>query len=213
MTAADFAHTPVANENRQVKARAIAAWCWDRGVGAGELAGYDPKVLGKIGRAAGVAAPSPETASVAVDLLDTKEEWAERHPDAPAAARAGLDRPDWLPAPRPVLVSVPTLPPVAEYVKPRGWDALAALGPLPREHDAPCHVCGAAPVVITLAHAHCAEHPPQPPTGDRPGQWGWGLNWTPTHATGKCPAGVCWCGRCGQCPKPARRRDHVGAVA
>lgn len=203
----DYAHTSTAERNRAVKARTIAAWCWDRGVTDTELAGLDARLIAKIGRAAGTNAPSGETALLAVKLLGDKAEWALDHPGHPAAASGGLDRPDWLPAPAPSLTVVPDPAPAPDvYVSPRGWDALVALGPLART-DAPCHVCRSAPVVLTPTASHCADHPPQP------GQWGHALNWEPRPVARACLAGACWCGRCAHYPKPPRRRDHLGVVA
>jgi hypothetical protein len=70
---------------------------------------------------------------------------------------------------------------------PRGWGALAALGPLP---DRVCSFCGRPAIVGTLDGWRCAGCPP---LEARRG-WGWALDWTPAPGR-SCPPGTCWCGR------------------
>ena len=216
MSGYDYAHNPVADANRSEKARALARWCWEHGITADELRDGDDRHVNKAARLAQINAPSPETVAAAAATLEAKEAWAAAHPTAPGADPGMLGRPDWWPpaGARPALTVVPDLPAddAAEWVKPRGWDALAALGPINRP-DAPCTECGAAPVVLTPKASHCAAHPPQP---GRPGHWGAHLNWTPDASTGKCATygrQSCYCGRCQHHPRPESARGASLAVA
>lgn len=121
-------------------------------------------------RHAGPLLPPPPSRRVRpVDLLPYAE--------APALVTSGA---------RPVLPGEPAPP-----GRPRGWDALVALGPL--DPPRPCRWCGEPAVVGTLNGWRCAEHPPV--RGDVRGDWGWGLDWTPKPGR-SCPATGCWCGRC-----------------
>lgn len=194
----DYAHTLTADRNRDAKARALASWCWDRGITPTDLGDADPATLARAARDADVNPPSAETLNLVVDLLEQMAAWADAHPDNDRAQGGTIDRPSWWVG-RPALAIVRDAPArTAGCDVPRGLDQLAALGPIPRD-DAPCIECGLPAVVIVLDTARCGHHPPQE------GEWGHALDWTPNARTGACP-GACYCGRCGQYPRPARRR-------
>jgi len=108
------------------------------------------------------------------DLTAERGRWLA--PEPPTGPAAGLD-----PAPQP--------PTPVEIPGPRGWGALAALGPLP---DRICSFCGAPAIVGTLDGWRCQDCPPL----ERRRGWGWALDWTPAPGR-SCPPGTCWCGRCG----------------
>lgn len=97
---------------------------------------------------------------------------------------------------------------------PRGWDVVVAAGPIARE-DAVC-ACGARAVAATPRHWICANHPPQP------GDWGYGLDWSPRPlhpASHPLKPHRCYEARCprfafaGENPRPATdelsRRRHI----
>lgn len=88
-------------------------------------------------------------------------------------------------------VEHPTAP-AAEVIYPRGWDALAALGPIGRR-DARCSRCSmpaiAAVHYVGTEEWRCQNHPPQP------GEWGDRLDWTPRGTECTCAPNRCYCGR------------------
>lgn len=88
----DYTHNDHAARSRAEKARALAAYLWDRGIGAVELAALPAATRRKLARAAEVNPPSTdETWSAVAALLDDKDGWAARHPGHPAARRPHLD--------------------------------------------------------------------------------------------------------------------------
>lgn len=87
----DWVHTPAADAARAVKARRIAAWCWDHGVTTVDVRWAPARVLAAAARAADVNPPSTqETWARVIDLLAQKTAWAASHPGHPAAARPRL---------------------------------------------------------------------------------------------------------------------------
>ncbi|MFC3966372.1 hypothetical protein [Nocardia jiangsuensis] len=88
----DYTHTDHAARSRAEKARALAAYLWDRDIAAAELRALSPATRRKLARAAGTNPPSTdETWDVAAALLAEKDAWAARHPDHPAAGRPHAD--------------------------------------------------------------------------------------------------------------------------
>lgn len=98
MTVQSFAETEQAERDRDVKASAIAWWCWDHGVEPAELAGLEVKLRGRVARSAGVNPPRGwATWAVVVGKLEQVGVWAEANPGhAKAARRGALGRPEWL---------------------------------------------------------------------------------------------------------------------
>ncbi|WP_182346387.1 hypothetical protein [Tomitella gaofuii] len=84
-----FAHSELARRRRHEKAVALARYAWDRRIAAGELAALDEATLRRFARAAGVHPPSSRaTWDATVELLERKQDWAERNPGRDEAARA-----------------------------------------------------------------------------------------------------------------------------
>ena len=182
--AVDYAHTRGAERNRIVKAQKIARWAFDRNLSPEALTATvhqgDAAQLRTWAHDAGVTVPgSTATWQAAVDALRELEEWADRNPDAPRAVRQGApDKPEPVPdAPEdlaPVLALHKT---AAAAAAPKGWDLIAALGPLTRS-DARCSRCRggaitAVPVAGERAEWRCPDCPPAE------GEWGHRLDWTP----------------------------------
>ncbi len=58
-TGQPFAHTPVAEQRRREKARVLARWCYDRGIGA-RILDVAPDRLRLVARRASVTPPHQE---------------------------------------------------------------------------------------------------------------------------------------------------------
>jgi hypothetical protein len=86
-TGLDYAHTRQAEIRRAQKARLLASWCYDRGIGPG-IGEADGEVQRVAARAAGVSPPhqngahSPTWTSVA-HLLEQRALWDQRHERVP----------------------------------------------------------------------------------------------------------------------------------
>lgn len=100
----DWRHTAGADANRRRKVAAVAAWCWQRGITAGDLDRCSPAQLVAIAGQARVSPPG--TGSTTWHLVKVSLErmaaWAAAHPDDPRAAQPyrGLGA-QWVPS-RPV---------------------------------------------------------------------------------------------------------------
>lgn len=207
----DYAHTRGAEHNRVLKARQLARWLWERDLSYDDVLAADDTRRRQWARAAKVSPPSTmDTWEAVRGTLAAAVEFARVNPDHPAAQRphAG-ERATWLghvPEPtsdapvvhkpvdsarvgNPTVVAVEPSPQVAF---PRGWEALAALGPVGRL-DAKCSRCRKPAITAVrydgAAEWRCAGHPPQP------GEWGAALDWTP-RASGGCAPSRCYCSRC-----------------
>lgn len=95
----DHAHTDRAEANRLVKARKVAAWCWQRAITAADLDRLDAGQLAAIAGQARVPAPGAGSTTwhhvkVALERMTV---WAAGHPDDPRARQeyAGL-RATWI---------------------------------------------------------------------------------------------------------------------
>lgn len=181
--AVDYAHTGEAERNRIVKARLIARYAFDHSLPVEDLTAAlhtgDNAQLARIARAAGVAVPGTlATWQAAIDCLVALEEWAadpKNHTHAKATRTPKV-------AAEPAPDAPPVMPPLravtdGEHAPPRGWDALAALGPIQRP-DARC-ARDRRPAITTVRVVdgpdewRCASCPPAP------GEWGHALDWTP----------------------------------
>lgn len=102
----DWSHTENAIDRRAVKAKVMARYCWDRGLGADDLETLDAKTLVALARAAEVNPPSSdETWAVVRDLLRQMDDWAAGHAGDTRAVRSNpSERRRWIrpeiPAPR-----------------------------------------------------------------------------------------------------------------
>ncbi|WP_411731347.1 hypothetical protein [Paeniglutamicibacter sp.] len=66
-----FSHGAYAAANRQLKAKQLARWLWDRNINGEQVLGFTNKWRNKIARAAGVNPPSTlETWTVAAELME-----------------------------------------------------------------------------------------------------------------------------------------------
>lgn len=89
----DYAHTPTATEQRQVKAKTLARWCYHRGVTAVALTSADSATRRQLAQRAEVLPPREcpgpdlaETWQLVVELLIQRHMWDEAHRrDAPVA--------------------------------------------------------------------------------------------------------------------------------
>lgn len=177
----DYAHTREAETNRIVKARMIARHAYDHSVPVEDLIAAlhhgDNAQLARIARAAGVTVPGTlATWQAAIDALTALEEWAAGNPSHAKAARTPkTDTAEPVDDLAPVLTL--TRPVGVAASDPRGWAALAALGPVARP-DARCATCR-APAITSVRvidgpdQWRCKDHPPAP------GEWGHTLDWTP----------------------------------
>lgn len=101
----DYAGDAVAVQNRAGKAKALAAWCWDRGITAADVGAWDARIRSRAARSAGVNPPSCRdgrwaTWEDAQALLEEMTGWAARRPDHPRAVQPLLaERAEWVPAP------------------------------------------------------------------------------------------------------------------
>jgi len=184
----DYAHTREAEQNRIVKARAIARYAFDHSLPVEDLTAAlhqgDNAQLARIARAADVAVPGTlATWQAAIDALTALEAWAadpKNHAHTKATRTPKV-------APEPVVEPVDDLAPVLTLsspvqtpsvdAPPRGWGVLAALGPVDRT-DARC-ARDRRPAITTVRVVdgpdewRCASCPPAP------GEWGHALDWTP----------------------------------
>lgn len=200
----DYAHTRGAEHNRVLKARQLARWLWERDLSYDDVLAADDARRRSWARAAKVSPPSTmDTWEAVRGTLAVAVEFARGNPDHPAAQRphAG-ERATWLgQVPEPTVDAPAVHNPVddtadvaaaPEVVFPRGWDALAALGPVDRL-DARCARCRRPAITAVrcdgIGEWRCAGHPPQP------GEWGAALDWTP-RAGGGCAPNRCYCSRC-----------------
>ena len=181
-TGFDFAHNDHAEQNRIAKARKIARLLYDLNVPLADLTAAvqlgDMPQLREWANTAEVNVPKTmSTWQAAIDALTELEAWAAdpRNATHPRAARRAPVAPEIGPGAPESLVEVPV---VQHVVKPRGWDALVAAGPLDRK-DARCtrHPRRPAVTCVPVAGARsewrCGDCPPQP------GEWGAALDWTP----------------------------------
>jgi hypothetical protein len=145
----------------------------------------EPGELPPGGTACGPSAPTPEDVEVV-------RQFAETLAAAPPRRSRPLDLVAYDVAPALVTSGSPPAGHRPVHVgPPRGWDDLAALGPLDPPH--PCRWCGREAIVGTLNGWRCAAHWPR--RGDPRGDWGWSLNWAPDPGR-VCLAAACYCGRC-----------------
>jgi hypothetical protein len=79
----DWGHTDVAERNRRVKARRIAAWCWDRAITAGDLDTCTQEQYHAIANQAQVNSPGAGSTTWhhTKILLERMTVWAVAHPD------------------------------------------------------------------------------------------------------------------------------------
>jgi len=99
MTAVDWAHTAVARQRREAKARILAEYAWDRGITGAELLDLDEERRFCFARAAEVPPPSTtETCELVSDLLADMAAWATKH-SGHAATKQLLtaEKSRWLP--------------------------------------------------------------------------------------------------------------------
>lgn len=202
-TVPDFAHTKGAEQNRILKARKIARWCWDRGLTVSDVLSADDARRRAWARAALVTPPSTmETWRAVNDAMNAQEGFAEDNPGHPSVKRPHLDeRAAWLgvleeptdvvepqhqaqaaPEPEPLEAPVdaataetPITRESAPIVLPRGWAELVAMGPI-RMISARCRCGGPGMTAVVVGGTEswvCANHPPQP------GEWGSSLNYEP----------------------------------
>nr|WP_296764902.1 hypothetical protein [Rhodococcus sp. (in: high G+C Gram-positive bacteria)] len=82
----DFAHSEQAAKSRHDKATALARYIWDRGIDSEELLALPDATRRKLARAADLSPPSTmETWTIAAELLDRKNAWAQDNADHPSA--------------------------------------------------------------------------------------------------------------------------------
>lgn len=87
-----FSHGAHAVANRQLKARTLARWLWDRNISPAQVLGYSNKWRNKIARAAGVNPPSTlETWTVAAELMGAMEQLKASGTQPVASERHHLD--------------------------------------------------------------------------------------------------------------------------
>lgn len=84
MTAPSYAHGQLAQQQRQHKARQLARWCYDRGIGPA-VSHQPPPVLRSVAKQAGVSAPHHEpdgsspTWTMVSELLTARAGWDRAH--------------------------------------------------------------------------------------------------------------------------------------
>lgn len=193
---ADYGATKTARANRALKARDLENHAWHAALTPADLLTLDEAARRRLARGAGHNPPSPgsPTWDLVLERLQARTEWAAANPGDPRAARSAPDRaryglPDTSASDRHAAV-------------PRGWDTLAALGPLGPPTGCTIPVanpagggrrpCGQPAIAWTTMRsgppaARCEHHPPGPT------EWGATLDWTPRRC--RAPA-ICWCPRC-----------------
>lgn len=141
----DYSTDGAAWVGRELKAKKLARWCWDRGIGPLELHGppsatpVDARTLNRLARAADVnpahgGSTGPTWAAVR-DLLHGMAEFAATHPDHPAARRPHRDEhAQWINRPALRVVTDPTPVTPAPPDSPRS--PTTPPGPLPPPADA-----------------------------------------------------------------------------
>lgn len=157
----DYAHTPTATTNRQVKALTLARLAWRYGVTADELDAMTPPVRRRFATLAEVNPPGPESDTWPDASARLARMWSlADSPDAPPHDLAG-ERPEWM---RHTVAAV-----VPPEQAPPGWaERTAALPPLAGKT---CLHCDQPAVLRTLDVYRCPGHPP---VGQ---EWGSRLNW------------------------------------
>ena len=130
MTEFDYGATPLADENREKKARALAAWCYQHGLDAARVGALAEEPLRHLARDAGVNPPRPgsPTWPRVIELLEARAAWDAQHPDDPSIVR-----------------------PVQPADQP---------GDPACEHWFDGHYCGATPARPYLVGRRCAAHTP-----------------------------------------------------
>lgn len=88
----DYAHTRYAEQRRLTKAKLLARWCYERGIGTA-IAAEPADVLRQLARRAGVPAPhivdgSSPTWAIVTALLDKRAAWDQAHGVRPPPAAA-----------------------------------------------------------------------------------------------------------------------------
>lgn len=88
----DYAHTPHATQQRQVKAKTIARWCYHHGVTAAAIEQITPELRRRVAGSVGVHPPTEnpdtlgETWRVVVELLHQRTVWDQANRQDPPVA-------------------------------------------------------------------------------------------------------------------------------
>jgi hypothetical protein len=130
VTEVDYGATALADENREKKARALAAWCYEHGLDAARIAAATEEQVRHMAREAGVNPPRPDSPTWprVVELLEDRAVWDAAHPDDPSVIQPVHSEPS---------DDVPSC-----------------------QHWFDGRYCGATPARAYLPGRRCAEHTP-----------------------------------------------------